>query len=362
MRQILGAAALSCGIFFCAHAADERPVLPASGPLPANTMQRLLLVDAERFGNRIVAVGDRGYIVISDDHGKTWRRAKAPESPLLAAVDFLDDQLGIAVGHDSVILGTTDGGETWTKRFSAEAEQRPLLDVLFIKKDFAVAVGAYGAYYESADAGKTWNSRKITADDKHFNVILELGEGKLLIMGEAGTILASADWGKTWTPVAAPYKGSFFGALVTDDGAVVAFGMRGRIYRSADKGKTWKQVENNSTASLIGGEKLPDGAIVIAGASGAALVSRDNGQSFVPVATIRVPPRRANGVRSGLSRRSPTAPHHALLSGRVSRAARNAALSDPARSHQGREPRQRIHPSRSTTPFRDQRLSILASA
>ena len=285
-RFIAGAfAATSCGILPGAWAGPESQVLPDSGPLSATTMQRLLLVDAERFGNRIVAVGDRGYIVITDDHGATWRRAKAPAAPLLTAVDFLDDQLGIAVGHDSVILATRDGGETWTQQFSAPADHRPLLDVLFVKKDFAVAVGAYGAYYESVDGGKTWSARKINADDKHFNAILELGEGNLLILGEAGTILASTDWGKTWTSIASPYKGSFFGALVTDDGAVVAFGMRGRIYRSTDKGKTWKQVDNASSATLIGGEKLPDGALVLAGAAGTALVSRDQGQSFVAINT-----------------------------------------------------------------------------
>ena len=248
-------------------------------------MQRLLLVDAERFGNRIVAVGDRGYIVLSDDRGASWRRAKAPAAPLLTGVDFLDDQLGIAVGHDSAILSSSDGGETWTQRFSAPADGRPLLDVIFVKKDFALAVGAYGAYYESTDAGATWTARKIIADDKHFNVILGLGQGSLLILGETGTILTSSDWGKAWTPVPSPYKGSFFGAVVADDGAVVAFGMRGRIYRSADKGKSWKQVDNASTATLIGGKKLPDGAIVIAGSAGTALVSRDNGQSFVPIVT-----------------------------------------------------------------------------
>ena len=283
MRKLLGAAALGCGIVFCAWAALD--VLPSSGALRANTMQRLLLVDAERFANRIVAVGDRGYVVITDDRGATWRRAKTPPAPLLTAVDFLDDQLAIAVGHDSVILSSADGGENWTQRFSAPADGRPLLDVLFVKKDFAVAVGAYGAYYESIDAGSTWTARKIIADDKHFNVILELGQGNLLILGEAGTILTSTDWGKSWSPVPSPYKGSFFGAVVTDDGAVVAFGMRGRIYRSADKGKTWKQVDNPSTATLIGAEKLPDGAVVIAGSAGTALVSRDNGQSFVPIKT-----------------------------------------------------------------------------
>jgi photosystem II stability/assembly factor-like uncharacterized protein len=285
VKRLLGAAALGCGIVFFAWAAPQGEVLPASGPVSATTMQRLLLLDAERFGNRIVAVGDRGYIVLSDDHGAHWRRAKAPNAPLLTAIDFLDDQLGIVVGHDSVILASRDGGETWTQQFSAPAEQRPLLDVVFVKKDFAVAVGAYGAYYESVDSGKTWKSRKITADDKHFNAILELGEGSLLILGEAGTILSTNDWGKTWTPMPSPYKGSFFGALVTDDGAVVAFGMRGRIYRSTDKGKTWKQVDNPSTATLIGGEKLPDGALVLAGSAGTALVSRDQGRSFVPIKT-----------------------------------------------------------------------------
>jgi len=285
LRRILGAAALGCGIFFGAWAAFEGDLLPSSGPLRAATLQRLLLVDADRAGPRIVAVGDRGYIALSDDAGKSWRRAKSPDAPLLNAVDFLGERLGLAVGHDSVILLSADGGETWKQQFAAPAEGRPLMDVLFVKKEFAVAVGAYGAYYESTDAGQTWTARKIIADDKHLNALLELGEGNLLILGEAGTILASEDWGKTWKPIASPYKGSFFGGLVTAKGAVLAFGMRGRIYRSADKGRTWVLVDNPSTASLVGGEKLPDGSLVLAGIAGTALVSRNDGESFVPIPT-----------------------------------------------------------------------------
>ena len=140
MRRFLGAAAIGCGIFFSAWAAND--VLPDSGALRATTMQRLTLLDAERVGARIVAVGDRGYIVLSDDRGATWRRAKAPAEPMLTAVSFLDAQRGLAVGHDSVILLTRDGGETWTQQFSAPGEQRPLLDVIFAKKDLAIAVGA----------------------------------------------------------------------------------------------------------------------------------------------------------------------------------------------------------------------------
>ena len=75
MRKALHAAAFGCGIFFAALAVAQ-PVTPAAaGTLPAATMQRLLITDAERFGNRIVAVGDRGYIVITDDYGARWKRA-----------------------------------------------------------------------------------------------------------------------------------------------------------------------------------------------------------------------------------------------------------------------------------------------
>ena len=306
-------AAFCCGAAFLAVSAKE--ILPETGVLSATTMQRLLLVDAERFGTRIVAVGDRGYIVVSDDQGKTWKRAKAPAAPLLTSIDFLDDQNGLAVGHDSVILATRDRGETWSQVFSAPAEQRPLLDVIYLTKDQAIAIGAYGAYYESADGGKSWNAKKVIADDKHLNAILELGGGNLVILGEAGTILLSADNAKTWTPGIAPYKGSFFGGLVANDGAMVAFGMRGRIFRTADKGKTWTQVDNASIATLMGGDKLPDGGLVIAGGAGTALVSRDNGQTFVPLPT---------GSTRAFSKAILSAPNSILLLGEAG--AREVAL------------------------------------
>ncbi len=283
MRRVLSAAALCCGLSFSGLAFTE--VLAPSGLLPKATTDRLLLVDAARIDRRVIAVGDRGYIVTTDDEGATWQRAKAPAAPLLTAVRFLDAKLGWAVGHDAVILATTDGGANWVQQFMAPAEQKPLLDVLFLDAQRGMAVGAYGAFYETADGGKTWADRKIVADDKHFNSLVRVADDKLLILGEAGTILTSADAGKTWVPVASPYKGSLFGAVIAADGSIVAFGLRGRIYRSTDGGKGWKQVDNASVATLMGGTRLPDGAIVLAGAAGTALISRDNGQSFQPFAT-----------------------------------------------------------------------------
>ena len=279
MKTVQKAAALCCGLFLCAAFAKE--ILPESGPI-GETARRLLLIEAANLGNRIVAVGDRGYVIYSDDQGANWARAKAPAAPLLTAVHFADAKNGWAVGHDAVILATTDAGATWTQQFSAPAEQRPLLDVLFIDAQRGIAIGAYGAYYETADGGKSWNTRKVLEEDKHLNGLVRTADGKLVLLGESGTILLSADEGKTWSAVPSPYKGSLFGGVTTGDGAVVAYGLRGRIYRSADAGKTWKQVDNASQASLMGGTRLTDGTLVLVGAAGTVLVSRDQGQSFQP--------------------------------------------------------------------------------
>lgn len=281
-------------------------VVPESGPLSKQTISRLLIIDAERHGNRVVAVADRGYILLSDDNGENWRRAKAPAGPLLTAVSMVDGKLAWAVGHDSVILHSSDGGENWTKQFSAESEQRPLLDVLFVDAQKGFAVGAYGAFYTTEDGGKTWHARPLLPpppkaakpkadsgrgavdekaqeeEDRHLNAIARLKSGTLLVVGEAGKMARSDDNGATWTRLPAPYKGSLFGVVEAQDGSVIAFGLRGRIFRADANLKSWTQIENKSVATLMGGTLLPDGTVVLAGAAGTVLVSRDNGASFSP--------------------------------------------------------------------------------
>ena len=325
INSVVGSLMAVAALSFEAYAQTNEAVMPASGPLTKQTMSRLLLTDAARIGNRVVAVGDRGYIVYSDSNGESWRRAKTPPgTPLLTAVFFLDAKIGWAVGHDSMILTSSDQGESWTKAFAAADEQKPLMDVTFVDANTGFAVGAYGAFYATTDGGKTWTSRKLLApskaatkaaapapapkkgkyesvggaqlaeadtgkggdEDKHINAIINLGDKKLFVAGEAGMLAKSDDGGNTWMKIASPYKGSFFGAIQAQNGAIVIYGLRGKIFRSTDAQLTsWKPVENKSVASLMGSTRLPDGAIVLAGLSGTALISRDNGESFSPIAT-----------------------------------------------------------------------------
>ena len=243
-------------------------------------VDKLLLLDATRAGQRIVAVGDYGYVVTSDDDGKTWRLVKSPVQSTLTAVSFADDRHGWAVGHDAVILRSTDGGETWEQTFSAPDKEAPLLNLWFENSEHGYAFGAYGSFYETGDGGKTWNPRKLLESDGHIYAMARNGAGQLFLAGEAGTLYRSGDNGETWQALVAPYRGSYFGALGLPDGGILIFGLRGHAFRSDDGGDTWTSVDTGTEVSLMGGEVLANDSVVLLGGEGIILVSRDSAKAF----------------------------------------------------------------------------------
>ncbi|MDY6829907.1 MAG: YCF48-related protein [Pseudomonadota bacterium] len=250
-----------------AEEVSQEPAIQA--PLAAKS----LLIDAARVGGKLLAVGERGHIVFSTDGGKTWDQASVPTQMTLTAVDFVDESLGWAVGHDAVVVHTEDGGKTWTLQHAAPDWEQPLLDVLFLDADRGLATGAYGLLMITDDGGVTWQKTMVDETlDWHLNSIVRLPNGVLLIAGESGTLARSADRGETWEILESPYVGSFFGCEVLDGGKrVLAYGLRGNAYISEDMGDSWSKVENPLGSNLYGGDHLPGGGAVLVGAGGTIL-------------------------------------------------------------------------------------------
>ena len=160
-----------------------------------------LMIDVVHAGQRLVAVGDRGHILYSDDQGSTWAQAKVPTRQLLTAVFFVDAKHGWAVGHDAQILVSSDGGANWTQQYQDLKREAPLLDVWFNDANHGLAVGAYGALIETTDGGKTWedvSDRLDNEDQFHLNAIASIKDAGLFIVGEQGSMFRSSDDGQTW--------------------------------------------------------------------------------------------------------------------------------------------------------------------
>ena len=112
-------------------------------PLAAESV----LLDVTRVGDRLVAVGERGHVVWSDD-GEKWLQAEnVPTRATLTTVFALGERLW-AGGHDAVIITSGDRGRTWTREhFDPEAGQA-VMDLLFTDEQNGVAIGSYGLYLE----------------------------------------------------------------------------------------------------------------------------------------------------------------------------------------------------------------------
>lgn len=280
--------------------------------------QKSLLNGIAAAGKRVVAVGQRGHIIYSDDGGKTWTQVKDPTCIDLTAVYFPTPQKGWAVGQDGLVLFSSDGGTTWVKQLDgsgvceimkkyyedrasscsvdAKAAEKlksdvefivdqgpvfPFLDVWFENESNGFVVGAFNLIFHTTDGGKNWVpwfDRTENPDGLHLYSIRPAGSD-LFISGEQGLVLKLDRKAGRFVKLDTGYNGTFFGILGKSD-SVVAFGLRGNIYRSADGGAKWQHVASGENEGVLGGTIMGDGRIVLVTQTGKVLVSKDNGASF----------------------------------------------------------------------------------
>lgn len=275
-------------------------------PIPAYVLPNAvhtLLTDIIHTSSSLISVGERGHILSSTD-GKAWVQGQVPIQSNLNSVYFVDANQGWAVGHDASILHTTDGGRTWSIQQFLPSLDKPLFDIVFFDELHGIAIGAYGLFYRTHDAGAHWqleyhvglanvedqsflNEIKQTDPDAyeaelasvlpHLNRLVLVGS-RLHLVGEGGLYAISDDQGLTWQRQTSFYNGSLFGIAAKQDTLMVV-GLRGHVFRSSDAGQHWNQIDIPSPATLNSVIATEQGFVIV-GNSGTVLWSTDKGQSF----------------------------------------------------------------------------------
>lgn len=279
---------LALGAACCLVAAPVGAQAPAAAAPAAEAFRgphatRAPIMAAARAGERIVAAGDYGTILLSDDAGANWRQAASVASrATLTALAFADARQGWAAGHGGTVLATQDGGERWTRLADLGRDVVPFA-LRFSDARHGLVVGAFGFAAVTEDGGRTWKQRTISegeTGDRHLYGIFAGPPGVLWVTAEGGVVLRTDDGGHSFRTVTLPYKGSIWGGMALHDGAVLVWGMRGNILRSGDGGRTWTAVPSGTQQALTAGVQLAGGEIVIAGLGGVVLRSRDGGRAF----------------------------------------------------------------------------------
>ncbi|SCX65896.1 Uncharacterized protein SAMN03159507_03195 [Pseudomonas sp. NFACC32-1] len=294
--------------------ASPTPVLLDQPAMRSAKAPRAVLLAVTRAGERLVAVGERGIVLLSDDSGKRWRQAEVPVSVSLTAVQFVDPQQGWAVGHMGVVLHSRDGGETWTRqldgieaaqqalflarqrqdaqrlkdaeRLVADGPDKPFLDLYFSDARNGYVVGAYGLILRTQDGGQNWQPWMQQVDNPEgLNLYGIRAAGRaLFIVGERGLLLRSTDDGASFHSLESPYPGSFFGVQGSANGELLVFGLRGNAYWSGDQGASWRRMDTGLESALSASTRLGDGASVLASQGGDLLLSPGGGSRFRPLA------------------------------------------------------------------------------
>jgi photosystem II stability/assembly factor-like uncharacterized protein len=306
----------------CAQPVFQSPL--ALPPAKSALAIRMPLNAIAMAGTRIVTAGQRGHILYSDD-GKVWVQAEVPLSSDLTALSFPAATQGWAVGHEGVVLHTSDGGATWTKQldgkqaadlvlkrygkpeqpddpaakrlqkdaeaFAAQGADKPFLDVWFEDDQKGFAVGAFNLILRTEDGGQTWTPWLDRVDNPkglHLYAIRPAG-GSVFIVGEQGLVLKLDRARQRFVNVPLPYQGTLFGVVGTP-GMTLVFGLRGNAYRSIDGGASWSKVETGVAAGLSSGIVRSDGSVVLVSQAGHVLLSTNEGATFTRVKVAAAAP------------------------------------------------------------------------
>jgi photosystem II stability/assembly factor-like uncharacterized protein len=275
----------------------------------------------------MIGVGLHGLIQRSTDEGRTWQQVDSPVSSDLVQVRFRDERNGWIVGHDAMVMHTTDGGDSWQVQldgrrllillnayYGPRAEKgdeaaalvlrevamaastsatpdvlaAPFLDVMFDEHGSGFAVGAFGMLLHSVDNGQNWEPWIERSDNDRRMHLYGLAEhaGTFYIGGEQGLLLRLDGQQQRFVKIDTPYTGTYFGVRAFD-GLLLAHGLRGNLFASRDDGQQWQPVATHLNSSLVSIVEQGNALIVVS--QGGQLVSVDRQSLQVtPLADARV--------------------------------------------------------------------------
>ena len=335
---------LSLGILTSAEAQTVRRALPvkAADRAVSPLLDDAELHDVQFVGNRCGwAVGERGVVWRTEDGGTSWRHVSTGVDSSLRSVCFLTDRVGWVAGGGvtphvgtthGVLLGTSDGGETWTRLVDRSL---PLLHfVQFFDLENGVLVCEANSRIPSGvmrtrDGGKNWEPipgpageswRRGAFADRDVGVVAgklgrftSVGAGQVMppmagatglrgfgdvdlqpdrtgwLAGEGGLILTTDNAGVSWRVPESELPRQLrdamdFRAVAARGSHVWLAGLPGSVvWHSADRGRTWTSAPTGSPAPLSALHFATETDGWAVGTMGRILRTSDGGESWQAV-------------------------------------------------------------------------------
>lgn len=169
-----------------------------------------------------------GEIFFSDDGGVTWTEQVSPTAQILDSVRFIDEHIGMIVGHNDTVLTTIDGGTTWGTA-TATGDGGHLISLGMTSAGHWWAGSANGNLWYSTDHGVTWTQRAFPGDGAGVVYGISFVTETVGFMihsptGATGRVYRTRDGGWTWELESATVAGELYGLYACDVNHAFAVG------------------------------------------------------------------------------------------------------------------------------------------
>jgi len=211
----------------------------------------------------------------------TWYEIPTSVDNKLNTIDFPSSNVGYIGGNDTLLLKTTDGGQSWSEidfnGVTVFGGGEHILDLNFIDENIGyMTVGPYGGNYKTTDGGLNWTALSVSgnfcyvgcnfffAEDDGFLGGAGCFEGELVeIVSGGGTTQATMNdnalgGGEYISQI--DFLNANFGLASSSDG---------RIFRTTDGGVNWDSIPSSLTDTIpITSIKIIDDTLAFAGYEG----------------------------------------------------------------------------------------------
>ncbi|MEA5256442.1 YCF48-related protein [Arcicella aquatica] len=234
-----------------------------------------------------------GSIYKTTDGGATWRESyyindnkpfnEPQESGLFRSIFFTDSNNGWAVGSNGLMITTSNGGITWTRKKGVN-DGLYLTNINFSDTKNGFAFSLSNEYLQTTDGGNTWIKKSIGLNTSTYSSFA-FGKNNIWSVGNEGTIINTIDGGLNWKILRGnPQDLSDINFVNSSIGYKV--GNYGSIEKTIDGGVTWKK-QNSGVNNAITKVKFVDEntgwALIkggIQGSQGSVLRTVDGGNTW----------------------------------------------------------------------------------
>lgn len=207
-------------------------------------------------GQKFIAVGDAGALLLSNNDGATWERIEPFTAQKFRSVFIKDSLTFFAVAsHDNglgEVYKTTDGGYNWTMLYNET--NRSFRDIHFPNDSIGYIVGYPSFVAKTTDFGDTWqdiSSIGILSGTLTSVAFLNSDTGFVGKTTTNAAMFKTENGGATWSQVFGYSGQGCYTIKFLNDTLGYAGAYNSRIFRTTNAGATWAQQTTFQTSEEV---------------------------------------------------------------------------------------------------------------